>query len=99
VNEGPNIPAKLFVDITKLKTAIDGKRRSDGISWRRLAARYGLSPSTLQDLDRPDPRKAETLMRVDLAGRVLISMLDYLKKPYTDFVKIEPLEVEDGGSQ
>lgn len=93
-----SIHYRVVVDLQKLFKYVDGKRRSDKLTWARLAARYGISAHTLQGLgreyqtDRKSPKK-------DTYSSVLVSMLDFLNRPYTDFIKKVPLEVEDGSSE
>lgn len=88
---------RLVVDLDKLKMAVDSKRRSDQISWRRLGARYGISVGAMADMNRKDVKPDRTTKKVDITGRVLVSMLDFLNRPYSDFVKKEPLEVNEIG--
>ncbi|MGH3648479.1 MAG: helix-turn-helix domain-containing protein [Micromonosporaceae bacterium] len=48
---------KTKIDVSRLYAALDGARRSKGLSWRQLAAEVGCSPSTMTRLangDRPD---------------------------------------------
>ena len=45
------------IDVPRLHAALDGARRSRGLSWRQLAAEVGCSPSTMTRLangHRPD---------------------------------------------
>ena len=45
------------VDVTALHAAMDQKRMGEGLSWRQLAGRLGISPSTLSRMaqgNKPD---------------------------------------------
>ncbi len=45
------------LDVGRLYSALDSKRKSSGISWRQLAKEAGVSPSTItrmKDNKRPD---------------------------------------------
>jgi transcriptional regulator with XRE-family HTH domain len=49
--------ARTRIDVPALYGALDGARRSRGLSWRQLAAEVGCSPSTMTRLangHRPD---------------------------------------------
>lgn len=45
------------VDVTALHAALDQRRQSEGLSWRQLAGKIGISPSTLSRMaqgNKPD---------------------------------------------
>jgi transcriptional regulator with XRE-family HTH domain len=67
--------ARTRIDVPALYGALDGARRSRGLSWRQLAAEVGCSPSTMTRLangHRPD---------VD----AFIALTQWLKMPAEDF--------------
>ena len=89
----PREPTNYMIDIEKLFNAVDTRRRQSKLSWARLAARLGTSPSTLSGMTRVQS-KSKTI-RHTMDGTILVKCLMYLNKPHTDFIKIIPWEVHD----
>ena len=54
------------VDVTSLHAALDQRRQTEGLSWRQLAKKLGISPSTLSRMaqgHKPDVDSFATLIR------------------------------------
>ena len=54
-----------LLDVPELRRRLDARRREQGLTWRQLADRLGISPSTfsrLADDKRPDADALVTLL-------------------------------------
>lgn len=54
------------VDVTSLHAALDQRRQTEGLSWRQLAKKLGISPSTLSRMaqgHKPDVDSFATIIR------------------------------------
>src|SRR6266496_2591626 len=71
--QGKPAQYKYELNLPKLYKAVDSKRRSDKLSWGRLAARYNMSPSGLINI-RVEGKK-------NISANMLICVLKYLKRP------------------
>ena len=76
-------------DVSALYAALDGARRSKGLSWRQLAGEVGCSPSTMTRLAngyRPD---------VD----AFVALVRWLKMPAETFMIDDDADGEDGADE
>lgn len=76
-------------DVSALYAALDGARRSKGLSWRQLAGEVGCSPSTMTRLAngyRPD---------VD----AFVALVRWLKMPAETFMIDDDADGEDSPDQ
>jgi transcriptional regulator with XRE-family HTH domain len=76
--------ASTSVDVASLHAALDAARSARNLSWRQLAARLDLSPSTLSRLSNgytPDTA-------------AFASMVTWLSVPAEDFMRSEQVEGE-----
>jgi hypothetical protein len=73
---------KYELNIPKLWSDLDSKRRKDRLSWARLAARYNIGPTTFVGM-KGNPRKPE---KRTINANVLICVLHFLNKPLSDYV-------------
>jgi transcriptional regulator with XRE-family HTH domain len=63
---GMEAVSKAKINVTGLHAALDASRKGQGLSWRQLAAKIGVSPSLLSRLGngyRPDADGFVTLVR------------------------------------
>lgn len=79
------------IDLEKLYTELDRKRRQGGYSWDRLAKKLGVGKSTLAGVNRNNHGADKPKRSID--GNLLVKILMFLNKPHTDFVKTEPWKV------
>lgn len=87
---------KYRVDVDKLKTALESKRRRHNHPWALVSLRSGIAVGTLTQIDRRLAGRTEK--KID--GDVLAGVLMYLERPITDFiVEIKKEVVNDAYSQ
>jgi transcriptional regulator with XRE-family HTH domain len=74
------------IDIPALYAALDGARRSKGLSWRQLAAEVGCSPSTMTRLANGHRPDVEAFM----------ALVTWLNMPAETFTVSDQVEDPDG---